>query len=63
VLKNENLQIVYVAFESGYETHESISRAFKNEFGVSPVDFRKRLQKLKGVKKLKIIKDIYGCYS
>lgn len=59
LLQNESLQVVDVAFESGYETHESFSRAFKNEFGVSPVDFRKKPQKFKGVQKLKIIKEMY----
>lgn len=32
--------IIDVAFESGYETHESFTRAFKNHFGVAPKDFR-----------------------
>ncbi len=59
LLQKKNLQIVDVAFESGYETHESFSRAFKNEFGVSPVDFRRRPQNFKGVSKLKIIKEMY----
>jgi len=59
LLQQDSLQIVDVAFESGYETHESFSRAFKNEFGVSPVDFKKRPQKMKGVGKLKIIKEMY----
>jgi len=58
-LQKEYLQVVDVAFESGYETHESFSRAFKNEFGVSPVDFRKRPQNFEGVKNMKIIKEMY----
>ncbi|MGL1891628.1 MAG: AraC family transcriptional regulator [Spirochaetaceae bacterium] len=58
-LQNQNLLIVDVAFESGYETHESFSRAFKNEFGVSPVDFRKKPQIFKGVKKLEIINEMH----
>ena len=58
LIGKNNLQIVDVAFESGYETHESFSRAFKKEFGVSPVDFRKRPQNFNGVKKLSIIEEM-----
>lgn len=34
------VQVVDVAFDSGYETHSAFSRAFKQTFGVSPLEFR-----------------------
>ena len=59
LLQNSIMQVVDIAFDSGYETHESFSRAFKSEFGISPVDFRKKPTKIIRVKKLKIIKKMY----
>jgi AraC-like DNA-binding protein len=58
LLKGEN-KIIDVAFDSGYQSHEAFSRAFKAEFGVSPIRFRHSRQKLKGLEKITIIKEMY----
>jgi AraC family transcriptional regulator len=34
--------VVDIAFEAGYETHESFTRAFHTAFGISPAQFRQR---------------------
>jgi AraC family transcriptional regulator len=34
--------VIRVAFEAGYETHESFTRAFRQAFGSSPSEFRAR---------------------
>jgi AraC family transcriptional regulator len=39
-LKNGNRQIVEIAFEAGYEAHESFTRAFGDLFGMSPQKYR-----------------------
>lgn len=39
-LKHTNQPIVAIAFEAGYEAHESFTRAFHGAFGCSPTDFR-----------------------
>lgn len=36
-----NTRITDIAFNAGYDSHESFSRAFKKSFGVSPTVFRK----------------------
>ena len=41
-LKLTDIPIVEIALEAGYETHEAFSRAFRKNFGLSPVAFRKR---------------------
>jgi AraC family transcriptional regulator len=40
-LKHTDRPVTGIAFEAGYETHESFSRAFKMLHGVSPSGFRK----------------------
>ena len=41
-LKLTNLAVVQLALEAGYETHEAFTRAFRKNFGMSPVQFRRR---------------------
>jgi len=41
-LKLSQMQVVQIAFETGYDTHEAFSRAFRDNFGCSPTQFRKR---------------------
>lgn len=41
-LKNSTQSITTLAFDAGYETHESFSRAFRTMFGESPSQFRKK---------------------
>src|SRR5262249_9242521 len=39
-LQFSNQRVTAIAFEAGYETHESFIRAFRAMFGTSPSDFR-----------------------
>lgn len=41
LLKFSDEQVVRLALDAGYETHESFTRAFAAMFGVSPSEFRK----------------------
>lgn len=41
-LKHTDFPVVQIALEAGYETHEAFSRAFRKNFGLSPVQFRSR---------------------
>lgn len=41
-LKLTDLTVIQIALEAGYETHEAFSRAFRKNFGLSPVQFRRR---------------------
>ncbi|HEX3019250.1 MAG TPA: AraC family transcriptional regulator [Chitinispirillaceae bacterium] len=62
LLSDEKLQVVEIAFESGYQTHESFTRAFRKEFGVAPVDIRNdpRIKmNLRTTEKLQLIKEMY----
>ena len=43
LLKNKALNISEVAIQCGFASPNYFSRAFQNEFGTSPTDFRKRL--------------------
>jgi len=48
IIMSNNKPIIDVAFESGYETHESFTRAFKSRFGITPNKFR-ALEKTKAL--------------
>lgn len=37
--------ILDIALDCGYEAHESFSRAFKNQYGMSPSEYRKKYEK------------------
>lgn len=39
-LKQQDSPVTDIAFEAGFETHESFTRAFGSMFGVSPSDYR-----------------------
>jgi len=41
-LVNADTAITTIAFNAGYETHESFTRAFRNAFAASPTEFRAR---------------------
>lgn len=39
-LKNSNRQVLDIAQEAGYDSHEAFSRAFKQRYGLSPSQYR-----------------------
>src|SRR5262245_53327140 len=41
-LKLTEMPVVQIAFEAGYETHEAFTRAFRKNFSLSPLQFRRR---------------------
>ena len=62
LLCDDRFQVVDVALESGYETHESFTRAFRKEFGIAPVEIKNNPAKKTGIKtteKLQLIKEMY----
>jgi len=59
VLKESDLGILHLALELGYKNHESFSRAFKKEYGLSPQIYRKGTLKLTGLEKIILYKDRY----
>jgi AraC-like DNA-binding protein/DNA gyrase inhibitor GyrI len=59
LLQETEDKIIEIAYDSGYESHEAFSRAFKNEFGISPIHFRKSRLNLKGLEKIKLVKEMY----
>ena len=45
LLRGTNNDILDIALNCGYEAHESFSRAFKNQYGISPSEYRKKYEK------------------
>ena len=45
-LASSGVPVTSVAFEAGYETHESFTRAFREAYSLSPSDFRARSRAL-----------------
>jgi AraC-like DNA-binding protein len=43
LLKNSDLNITQIVFECGFEDLSHFSRAFKEKFGVPPINFRKEV--------------------
>jgi AraC family transcriptional regulator len=52
-------KIVDIALRSGYGSHEAFSRAFKKEFGLTPIRFRECRPALAGLGKIELIKEMY----
>ncbi len=46
LLRISDDDILSIALDCGYEAHESFSRAFKNQYGVSPSEYRKKYEKV-----------------
>ncbi len=42
LLRQTKTRIVQLALDAGYETHESFTRAFKSEYGLTPSEFRSK---------------------
>jgi AraC family transcriptional regulator len=45
-LKHSQDDVGQIALDCGYQNHETFSRAFKNYFGLSPIDFRNSITEL-----------------
>jgi len=45
LLRTTDREVLDIALECGYEAHESFSRAFKKQYGVSPAEYRKQTAK------------------
>lgn len=58
-LESSDEKIVNLAFEFGYESHEAFTRAFRSEFGLSPVQLKKEQPDFKGLRKIKVLKEMY----
>ena len=41
LLRTTDREVLDIALECGYEAHESFSRAFKKQYGVSPREYKK----------------------
>lgn len=59
-LINSNNRIVDIAFKYQYRTHESFSRAFLKEFGISPKEYRKNKKAIYYYDSVNIYKSIYS---
>ena len=46
LLRGTNNDILDIALDCGYEAHESFSRAFKNQYSMSPSEYRKKYEKV-----------------
>ncbi len=57
LLHNKQMNIIDIAFDSLFESHEAFTRAFKKEFGISPSSFRKSYPDLKGINPKKLYKE------
>ena len=45
LLRTTDENVLDIALKNGYETHESFTRAFKKQYGVSPTEYRKKYLK------------------
>ena len=45
LLRGTDKDILDIALDCGYEAHESFSRAFKNQYGISPSEYRKKYER------------------
>ncbi len=45
LLRVSDQDILHIALDCGYEAHESFSRAFKSQYGLSPSEYRKKYEK------------------
>lgn len=59
LLGETEASVLSVALETGYRSHEAFSRAFREEFALSPQEFRKGRPSLKDFGKITLIKELY----
>lgn len=50
-LKHSNRDVGTIAFENGFDNHETFTRAFKRDFGITPSDYRANAKELTAVKR------------
>lgn len=51
-LKNSQNEIGQIAFDCGYQNHETFTRAFKDYFGLTPFEYRKSITQLTANKQI-----------
>ncbi len=49
LLRTTDRDVFDIALDCGYEAHESFTRAFKKQYGASPVEYRKQTEKTEAV--------------
>ena len=59
LLEGTEASVLEVALESGYRSHEAFTRAFREEFALTPQEFRKGRPSLNGLGKITLIKELY----
>ena len=59
LLDSPDSTVLDVALDSGYRSHEAFTRAFTEEFGVGPADYRKGRPFRAGLEKIALIKEMY----
>jgi AraC-like DNA-binding protein len=59
LLGDPNASVLDVALDSGYRSHEAFTRAFAEEFGVTPADYRKGRPFRPGLGRIALIKEMY----
>lgn len=59
LLDDAGSSVLEIALDSGYRSHEAFTRAFADEFGVTPADYRKGRPFRPGLGKLALIKEMY----
>jgi AraC-like DNA-binding protein len=59
LLDDADASVLRVALDSGYRSHEAFTRAFAEEFGVTPADYRKGRPFRPGLGRLTLIKEMY----
>mgnify|MGYP001809692106 FL=1 len=59
LLDSPDSTVLGVALDSGYRSHEAFTRAFADEFGVSPADYRKGRPFRPGLEKIALVKEMY----
>ncbi len=59
LLGDAGSSVLDIALDSGYRSHEAFTRAFADEFGVTPADYRKGRPFRPGLERLALIKEMY----